>query len=843
MKAIKILFLSVFLIFLVNTASAVVVYGEWNDNHAQSIKIEDGDSVDFSAFFGTIYPPMTISIKLYDSGNNLVHTFEDTIVNQKSFAQIYTVNQDIYSRPGDFQVKIQGSDGFGEMNTVLYLDVINYPPKITSTPITEVDENNPYEYQVVATDQDNHVLTYSISDAPRWLSINPSSGLITGTAPEVDTNTDFSVNVVVSDGIDTDTQSYTLTVIWIPNPSLSQTVELVDEINIEYHASFSELHSAVLEVYYKAFGSTNYGLIVTRDISTSPYTEIFDFYNIHEITKGDYRFVIKDSDSDLSETDEIDIPDYAPEVDSIPDENFNEEDSINITLPVPTDINPEDEPVAYLSAVSLDDRTNASLSENNLLIEGNRDKTGAYSVELEFGDPDGETATVILGGYIYNLPDISGVLEDNEEDAREQGVIRVYYQDSGDYFPLEINQIYEGTPINTSLGKIETTSEGTFSFQINERASELSEIVLQARIGNSEDYTGYVRTIELSGDDNSDILVRAVPYAPYEDDPGLFRQFMQELCSDQPNTRFDFDGEYLGGLFGFEDYGGLIGIEILSENPFGAENGTFTEEQQENIKNRILNSTDISGIIGNYNISGEQVFIVDGSDGHFDFYEYHIDPKGRVVAHQGWIIVVPYKNMPYTGVAEPRKAGRSLVYGGTIYLIPGAGSGGLISHEFGHMFIGTGHPISMPPNQTIMSTTTVLQTTGPADKKAGKLIYEQTFMIFPLAVFPGVDYLENILGLGFYGESQITGTIIGNPFETEDDDEDFTRDHKNSNEDSVIDFDNTGSSNDVNTNIPYDGTIYLQSNADENNIITSLSNIIRQVISFISQKLRSVFSI
>jgi len=873
MKAIKILFLSVFLIFLVNTVSAVVVYGEWNDNYAQSFLIEDRDSADFSAFLGTISPPMTISVKLYDSGNDLIHTFKDDKVNQNSFAQTYTVNKNIYSMPGDFQVRILGSDNFGEMSCVLSLKVINYPPVINSDPVIEVDENELYSYDVEATDPDNHALTYSLSTAPEWLSINSQTGLITGTAPDVIQDTDFSVSVVVSDGIDTDIQSYTLTVIWIPNPLLSQTVEPVDYIFADYHTTLSELDSAVLEVYYKAPSSPDYGTIpiATRNINTPSYTEIFNFYDIHEKTKGDYRFILEAVGYDLNKINEIDIPDYAPVVGSIPDENFNEEGSIEINLPVPTDINPEDNPVAYLSAVSLDGKTTASVDSSGLLtLEGNRDKTGAYAVELEFGDLDGAKGNATLEGEIYNLPDISGVLENNENDTEIQGVIRVYYQDSGDYLPLEIDKIYDGEEINNSLGKIQTTSDGTFSFQINERASELEIIVLQARIGTEGDYQGYVRTIELSGDDHAGVLVRAVPYAPYENNPVIFREFMYQLGGSPPDTRFDFYAEYIkDGEFDPEywpdlvNYTGLIGIEILSENPFGAENGTFTEEQQNNIKNKILDLNDISGIIGNYNISEDQILL--GNHGHFDFYEYHIDPKGRVVAHQGWIIVVPYLNMYYNGLAETPAAG-TLVYKGTIYLHPTYSTNRTISHEFGHMFIGSGDlpvSVSMPPNQSVMikGSGIYLQTTGPADKKAGKLIYEQTFMIFLPNRFPSVDFVYNILGLGFYGENQITGTIIENPFEAEEDQEDFTEqqnstenlseseeddeedftEQQNSTENNIIGSDDDSSSNDVNANMPYDGTIYLQSNADKKNIITSLSNIIRQVISFISQKLKSLF--
>jgi len=667
-----------------------------------------------------------------------------------------------------------------------YPGVANNPPVITSAPIKEVNESEFYEYQVMAVDLDNDTLTYSLPVAPDWLSINPGAGLITGTAPEIDEDAYFNVSIVVSDRKNLDTQSYVLTVKYVPEPFLSQTVNLVDYVYAEYNANLSDLESAVLEIYYKELGSTNYSTepIKTKEINTSSYTEIFDFYEIHGVTKGDYRFVIKAPDFNLSDIDEIVVPDYIPKVDlnSIPDseKDFNEEGLKEINLPVPTDKNPEDNPVAYTFAISLDSKTSSSLDpEGNLLtLAGNRDKTGNYQIELEFGDPEGEKGSATLEGYIYNLPDISGFLEDNEEDIGEQGVIRVYYPDpynSSNYLPLEIDKINdgEGNIINAGLGKIQTSSDGIFSFQINKKASDLNVIVLQVRIGTSENYTGYVRTISLFGDDNQSVLVRAVPYAPYEDDPQIFRQFMTELVGDRPNTRFDFDGEWLGGINEeFENYTGLIGIEILSENPFGAEYGTFTPEQQDNIKNKILDSNDINGIIGNYSISDEQIFIVNGSEGHFYSYEYHIDPKVRVVADPGWIIVVPYSNMPYSGLAEPRKAG-TLVYGGTIYLRLTGNQ--VISHEFGHIFIGTSHPLVLV-DQSVMSKGTILQITGIADKKAGKLIYEQTYMIFPPALFPQVDNLYNIFGLEFYGENQGTGgTLSEYYFELE---EDFTEEQQ-----------------------------------------------------------------
>ena len=323
-SAIKILFLSVFLIFLVNTIGAVVVYGEWNDNNAQSIEIKSGDSVDFSAYFGTISPPMTVNIELY-SGNNLIHSFENnTVVNKKSFAQIYTINQNIYSGAGDFQVKIKGSDKFGEMSGVLYLKVINNPPEIISVPITEVDENKFYSYQVVAADSDNDVLTYSLLVAPEWLSINSDSGLITGTAPEVNADTDFGVNVVVSDGkCGFATQFYVLSVNNIIKPNnppvaYSQSVEIEFETPINIIFGATDPNNDALT--FSIVSNPSNGVLSNFDTSTGQVT-----YTPNNGFSGGDLFTFKANDgmynsntATVSITVKPEVVNNAPEITSTP---------------------------------------------------------------------------------------------------------------------------------------------------------------------------------------------------------------------------------------------------------------------------------------------------------------------------------------------------------------------------------------------------------------------------------------------------------------------------------------------------------------------------------------------
>ena len=88
----------------------------------------------------------------------------------------------------------------------------NHAPVWISNPVTQVDEQRSHSDQCQAVDSDGDNLTYSF-EVPSWLSVNPQTCLISGTAPEVLQNTNFSIRRKVSDGkAPSVEQTYILTV-------------------------------------------------------------------------------------------------------------------------------------------------------------------------------------------------------------------------------------------------------------------------------------------------------------------------------------------------------------------------------------------------------------------------------------------------------------------------------------------------------------------------------------------------------------------------------------------------------------------------------------------------------
>jgi hypothetical protein len=109
-----------------------------------------------------------------------------------------------------FQQDEDGIPGYYDNIVVNSLAGFNFPPVITSLPDTNATVFSLYQYQLIAEDNNGDTLTYSLTTAPYWLSIDSTNGLIEG-APGVYNVGDTVVTARVDDGRGgTDTQTYTL---------------------------------------------------------------------------------------------------------------------------------------------------------------------------------------------------------------------------------------------------------------------------------------------------------------------------------------------------------------------------------------------------------------------------------------------------------------------------------------------------------------------------------------------------------------------------------------------------------------------------------------------------------
>jgi hypothetical protein len=90
--------------------------------------------------------------------------------------------------------------------------------------IATIAEQTALSSSVSATDPDGTSIVYSSSNLPAWVTLNSSTGALTGTAPDVASNTTYTFNVTASDGVNTSVRSFSIAVNAIIVPT---TLELL----------------------------------------------------------------------------------------------------------------------------------------------------------------------------------------------------------------------------------------------------------------------------------------------------------------------------------------------------------------------------------------------------------------------------------------------------------------------------------------------------------------------------------------------------------------------------------------------------------------------------------------
>lgn len=511
--------------------------------------------------------------------------------------------------------------------------------------------------------------------------------------------------------------------------NLEQKLLLDNYVNIKYNAKLTNIDSAFLKIFKDSLPEPVFEKTIKDTSFLGNDFEIVLNYSQHGITKGTYKAILTPADSSLlhfERKDSLNIPNYLPSVNLYVDYftiDMDEEETIKRKLPTPTDRNPEDNPVPYIN-VTTDGKSSAffNSTKDSLIITGNKDATGPYSIQLSFGSQQGGTKTQERSGFIYDMLDVQGVLEDNENHQRWPGTIKVYNSN------------------NVLLGEFSVDNSGTFDKQLPYRVSSLTaNIFVQGRRiqNNGADTTSYIRTIKSPKKDLKNLEMVVVPYdslSKWGITKEDFKKFCQEVtntscgnqnCYVQPTTnsrlwRWNF-GEFpeAGSLFNEiiisrrnPDYSGL-------PNP---DTAYFSQATAESIKARILDPNDLGAWIRGKISDPNKIKIVDTA-----WVIQQPRDWGRIIIHpaiisSAWVYYDPNGD-GYIDLSRVR--------------VSATNTGNLISplaiiHELGHAYCLGGHNWTLPDHLTIMSWVIypmpwLPNIPRPADKKIAKIIYEDSY--------------------------------------------------------------------------------------------------------------------
>jgi hypothetical protein len=97
------------------------------------------------------------------------------------------------------------------VNWQAYTGNENLSPQIESLPEMYVNSNQPYSYQVIASDPNNDALSYSLIEGPEGMAIDSVSGIVSWEPGFITSGAVYPVSISVSDGQDNvDQQNYNL---------------------------------------------------------------------------------------------------------------------------------------------------------------------------------------------------------------------------------------------------------------------------------------------------------------------------------------------------------------------------------------------------------------------------------------------------------------------------------------------------------------------------------------------------------------------------------------------------------------------------------------------------------
>jgi uncharacterized protein YjdB/PKD repeat protein len=120
---------------------------------------------------------------------------------------------------GDYTVELTVDDGNGGTATDTVTITANVPPSFSSTPVTSVDEDSTYTYDITTTDPEGDTRSIGASTQgggalPGWLNFTDNgngTATLTGTPTNADVGT-YDIELSVADGVGQDTQTFTITV-------------------------------------------------------------------------------------------------------------------------------------------------------------------------------------------------------------------------------------------------------------------------------------------------------------------------------------------------------------------------------------------------------------------------------------------------------------------------------------------------------------------------------------------------------------------------------------------------------------------------------------------------------
>ena len=277
-----------------------IILGIWYDSNTatNTLTIQDGQNVSFNVYAFALGSTLDVKVDLLKSNGNILAPITHASRTYKKYNEYglgdegnFQIGKNEYIGIGTYKIKLVVT-GIQKDSLELVLNVVAQPvpqnnaPKFISIPAVTVLEGATYTYDADACDNsdcsnpEGDTLTYSLvsvtPSSPVWtlpLVISSTTGMVTGTAPLVTTNTDYSVVVSVSDGTNSVNQVFDITVLDVAATDVNPPVVTITfPSNIVYDSGIGILNYTAIDAegnLDQCWYSTNLGVTNSTAVACS----------------------------------------------------------------------------------------------------------------------------------------------------------------------------------------------------------------------------------------------------------------------------------------------------------------------------------------------------------------------------------------------------------------------------------------------------------------------------------------------------------------------------------------------------------------------------------------------
>ncbi|WP_129582714.1 putative Ig domain-containing protein, partial [Methanolobus psychrotolerans] len=231
-----------------------------------------------------------------------------------------------YDDSGIFSITLTVSDGSLSDSETISINVVhvNRPPVLMVIGSRIIDENEALTITMIASDDDDDTLYYSVYDLPEGSQIDESAGVFTWT-PTYEQTGSYQVKFIVSDGLAEDTEDVKVTVNDVNRPPV---FDLPAQINVaENTALFLRLNASDPDGDYLSYSTgVSFGSLQGDVFTWTPGYEDEGIYTV--------LFTVDDGEFEISKTSIINVTNSnsAPVLYSISDTLVNELETVIIEL-------------------------------------------------------------------------------------------------------------------------------------------------------------------------------------------------------------------------------------------------------------------------------------------------------------------------------------------------------------------------------------------------------------------------------------------------------------------------------------------------------------------------------